>query len=125
MCQILCVLEISFPILHVIKSPDDETAINLTSVYEWHWRFEKGRQSIDDDEMSGWPPISIKVEQISIFKKTVECAVEYLLPRLQNHVDEATRSLEGRVAPSRYAPAQRSPMVTNYFQNIIFRYFNY
>ncbi|GBO14893.1 hypothetical protein AVEN_4462-1 [Araneus ventricosus] len=72
--QRLCVkfrvlLEISFPILHVIKSPDDETAINLTSVYEWHRRFEKGRQSIDDDEMSGWPPASITVEQISIFKK--------------------------------------------------------
>jgi hypothetical protein len=40
---------------NMMKQVYSEEALHRTAVFKWHQRFAQGRESLGDDECSGWP----------------------------------------------------------------------
>jgi hypothetical protein len=46
-----------------------DNAMKKTAVYKWVTRFSEGRESVTDEEKSGWPATSRTEENIAKFAK--------------------------------------------------------
>ena len=61
--------------MELIQKAYGDAALSRTTIFEWHKRFREGRESVKDDESSGWPT-SRTDDNIAAVDKMVK---EYLI----------------------------------------------
>jgi hypothetical protein len=53
----------------MIKQAYNEEALGRSAVFKWHERFAQGRESLEDDEHTGWPRTvrtELKVQEVAM-----------------------------------------------------------
>ena len=58
--------------VELIQKAYGDAALSRTTIIEWHRRFREGRQSVKDDECSGWPTTSRTDDNIAAVDKMVK-----------------------------------------------------
>jgi len=58
--------------VELIQKAYGDAALSRTTIFEWHKRFQEGRESVKDDERSGWPTSSRTDDNIAAINKMVK-----------------------------------------------------
>jgi histone-lysine N-methyltransferase SETMAR len=58
--------------VELIQKAYSDAALSQTTIFEWHKRFREGRESVKDDERSGWPTTSQTDDNITAVNKMVK-----------------------------------------------------
>jgi hypothetical protein len=58
--------------VELIQKAYGVAALNRTTIFEWHKRFREGRESVKDNEHSGWPTTSRTSDSTTAINKMVK-----------------------------------------------------
>jgi len=58
--------------VELIQKAYGDAALSRTTIFEWHKRFQEGREPVKDDELSGWPTTSRTDDSIAAVNKMVK-----------------------------------------------------
>ena len=58
--------------VELIRKAYDDAALSRKTIFEWHKPFREGRDSVKDDESSGWPTTSRTDDDITAVDKMVK-----------------------------------------------------